>query len=103
MGGKIKYRTLIESEEFSEQCRAFGGTYRIEQALAAVTWVLSARPEAYPVISGLKTTRLVTTDRFTDSEGTIPRLRVYFKVLNEDEVELLWIEEDLERRGYRGI
>lgn len=104
MGRLIEPRyALRESNEFSTQCAQLGGAYRVDQALAAVYWVLERYPEAYPVVRGLKRTRLVTTHRFVDAEGTIPRLRVYFKIQSEDEVLLLWIEEDLQRRGYEGF
>lgn len=93
-------RTVIETSRFSKQCEALGGAYRIDQALNAVYWILSTHPEIYSVLQGLKSTRLVTTDRFETPEGAVPRLRIYFRILYEDEVELLWIEEDLEQRGY---
>lgn len=96
-------RTIVETKRFSKQCEALGGAYRIDQALDAVYWILSIRPEDYPVLPGLKSTRLVTTDRFETLEAATPRLRVYFRILYEDEVELLWIEEDFELRGYEGF
>lgn len=95
-------RTIVETNRFSKQCEALGGAYRIDQALDAIYWILSIHPEVYPVLPGLKSTRLVTTERFETPEGVVPRLRVYFRILYEDGVELLWIEEDLERRGYEG-
>lgn len=63
-------------------------------------WVLRAQAEVYPVLPGFNETRLATTHRFVDSHGVIPRLRLYFQIPNDDEVLLLWIEEDLELRGY---
>lgn len=101
MGRLINPRyALRESREFSAQCEALGGAYRVDQALAAVYWELERYPEAYSVLRGLRRTRLVTTHRFEDAEGVLPRLRVYFRIESEDEVCLLWIEEDLELRGY---
>lgn len=104
MGRLIEPRyALRESNEFSEQCAELGGAYRVDQALAAIYWVLERYPAAYPVLRGLKRTRLVTTHRFVDAEGAIPRLRVYFRIESEGEVCLLWVEEDLHRRGYEGF
>lgn len=91
---------LRESVECSAQCEALGGAYRVDQALESIYWVLERHPEAYDVVPGLKTTRLVTTHRFEDPQGVLPRLRVYFRIESEDEVLLLWVEEDLELRGY---
>jgi hypothetical protein len=101
MGRLIDPRfALRESAEFSAQCASLGGAYRIDQALEAIYWILERQPESYPVIPGLEKTRLVTTHRFVDSQGVLPKLRVYFRIESEDEVLLLWIEEDLEPRGY---
>lgn len=101
MGRLINPRyALRESAEFSAQCEALGGAYRLDQALEGVYWVLARYPEAYSVVPGLKRTRIVTTHRFEDAQGVLPRLRVYFRIESEDEVCLLWIEEDLELRGY---
>jgi hypothetical protein len=92
---------LRESRRFSAQCEALGGAYRIDQALAAFYWVLERYPETYPVLPGLERTRLVTTHRSENAQGVLPRLRLYFQIEEgEDEVLLLWIEEDLEMRGY---
>jgi hypothetical protein len=94
---------LRESAEFSAQCETLGGTYRVDQALAAFYWVLERYPETYPTLPHLKRTRLVTTHRFEDAQGVLSRLRLYFRIEDEDEVLLLWIEEDLEMRGYEGF
>ncbi len=91
---------LTFCHRFLAQCGALGGVYRIDQALEAFYWQLERYPEAYPVLPGLKTTRLVTSHRFEDAQGVLPRLRVYFRIESEDEVLLLCIEEDLELRGY---
>jgi hypothetical protein len=91
---------LRERAQFSAQCEAPGDAYRIDQALEAIYCTLERQPDSYPVIPGLGQTRLVTTHRFEDSQGMLPRLRVHFRIESEDEVFLLWIEEDLEPRGY---
>ncbi len=70
-----------------------GGAQRIDQALYAVKWVLSVNAEVYPVLPGRRSLRLVTTDPFTTPEGRVPRLRMYFKIIDDDLVELVWIEE----------
>lgn len=98
--GRLVIRTVWESAEFTKQCEVLGGAYRLDDALRGFNWILSTQPELYPVLPGLKTTRLVTTDSFIGLAGTSPRLRVYFRILNDNDVEMLWIEEDLTRRGY---
>lgn len=101
MGRLINPRyALRESAEFSEQCEALGGAYRLDQALKGAYWILERHPEAYSVLPGLERTRLVTTHRFEDAQGVLPRLRVYFQIVGDEEVLLLWVEEDLELRGY---
>jgi len=39
--------------------------------------------------------RLATTDAFTTPEGRMPKLRVYFKIMDADVVELAWIEASI--------
>ncbi|MDP9440525.1 MAG: hypothetical protein M3P49_17595 [Actinomycetota bacterium] len=45
------------------------------------------------MLPGRRSLRLVTTDPFTTPEGRVPRLRMYFKIIDDDLVELVWIEE----------
>lgn len=88
-------REIRESPKFSVQCEDLGGAYKIDRALDAIKWILSANAEVYPVLPGLKSTRLVVTNAVMTPEGRIPKLRVYFKIVSETLVELVWIEEVL--------
>lgn len=37
--------------------------------------------------------RLAVTDPFTTPAGRVPRLRMFFKIVDDDLVELVWVEE----------
>lgn len=58
-------------------------------------WVLAVNAEVYPVLPGLRSLRLAVTDPFTTPAGRVPRLRIYFKIVDDDLVELVWIEESV--------
>ena len=72
-----------------------GNARHVDDVLFAVKWILGVNAEIYPVLPGRRSLRLVVTDPFTTPEGRIPRLRVYFKIVDETLVELVWIEETI--------
>ncbi len=46
-----------------------------------------------PVLPDCKALRVIRTDRFSRPFGYLPPLRVYFRIIDDDLVELAWIEE----------
>ena len=79
-------RTLIESENFTNQIQELGDFERLDDALTGVYWALSTRAEVYgPVFRDI---RLLKTDPL----GGLPALSVRFRIRDEDAVELLHVE-----------
>ena len=83
-------RTLIESPSYGKMAAALGDARRLDEVLRGVTWSLSENAEAWPIVRGFRTIRLAKTDGYGDT----PRLRIWFRILNDNEVELLGIEPD---------
>ena len=69
-----------------------GGAYDIDDALEGVRWSLATRADLYPVIPGCKSLRAIRTDEFRRVVNVSPVLRIYFRILSDDLVELAWIE-----------
>jgi hypothetical protein len=72
-----------------------GGAYDVDDALEAVRWTLATRAELYPILPGCRALRAIRTDEFSRTTGNTPALRVYFRILTDDLVELAWVEEAL--------
>lgn len=87
----MAFRTLVESEEYKDQIEKHGDAEGIDEALRALLWSLSIRPEVWPIISGYKRLRLA----WTDSPGGPAKRRawqIWFEIRNGDYVDLLYLE-----------
>lgn len=65
----------------------------MDAALDGVRWVLANNADLFPVLPGCNSLRVVRTDEFARTGGLSPALRVYFRILSDDLVELAWVEE----------
>lgn len=73
-----RQRQLIESLSYTDGLAALGDTRVIDDALTALIWALSIKPEAFPVVPGMADIRLAKTD---PQMGTpIPRIRIWFRI-----------------------
>ena len=79
-------RTIIESENFTNQLQELGNLARLDDALTGVCWALSTKPEVYDKV--FRDIRLLKTDPL----GELPALSVRFKIRDKDSVELLHVE-----------
>lgn len=77
-------RTLIHTDNYEQQCEQLGGYTRMEQVHAGIEWAISKRPEVYDVIDGTEDIRLLKT---------ISGLGVWFRIIDDETVELLHIEK----------
>lgn len=84
-------RQVREEDSYARSVDALGGAKRIDAALTAVMTGISYRPEGFPLVgdTGL---RIAKTVPIQFEQGTIPALRVYFEVIDENIVVLWWIE-----------
>lgn len=98
-------RVLVEDELFIRQLesltRSLASEEVLEEALNAVTWTLSRKPEALPVIPGTNSLRLIRTHEYERSGITVPPLKVWFRILDDTRVLLLAVtkEGDTELTG----
>lgn len=53
------------------------------------------KADIYPVLPGCRTLRVIRTEAFSRTGRRSPALRVYFKIIDDDLVELAWVEEVL--------
>lgn len=85
-----KNREIVASKLFDEQARKLGNFRRLDEVLRGVEWALSTRPEEFPAIHN--EIRLVATDSYGTGKLHVPRLRIWFRILGESRVELLYVE-----------
>ncbi len=83
-------RTVVENETFTRMLHELGDIRRLDDVLRGVYWSLHQRAEEWPIVAGFERVRLAKTDEV----GGIPRLRIWFRILSDYEVELLAIEQD---------
>ena len=84
---------MVEILRFSAQCAELGTAYDIDEALKGVYFLLAMRADLYPVLPGCRTLRMISIGRFPRPFGYLPPLRIYFRITEDDLVELAWIEE----------
>lgn len=82
-------RQVLESLTFTKQLSALGDIKRLDQVLAAVQLALTENAEIYPVVRGMRTTRLVKTL----AVGDIPAFNIWFTIDSDDESVLLYAIE----------
>jgi hypothetical protein len=90
MAGKI--RQLIESEEYAEAFSKIGDAERLDSALDGLTWMIATNPGDFPYVPGVQNIRLAKTDSIKD----LPRLIIWFSVLDTDRILLHYIEASKE-------
>lgn len=65
----------------------------MDEALEGIFWTLSTNADIYPVLPGCRSIRAIRTDHFARPFGYLPVLRIYFRIISDDLVELAYIEE----------
>lgn len=87
-------RGVYESEGFREQKEKIGDAYEIDKVLEGIHWAVANNAEMYPIVPGLSRTRMIFTREFVRLDTTLPALRAFFAIEDENNAVLLWIEED---------
>jgi hypothetical protein len=86
-------RTLVESDEFTAQLSVLGNIAAIDEAVRGVLNGIATYAEAFDIVPGYQKLRIAKTDYFERDTGeVIPPLRIYFHIIDDDRVKLLWIE-----------
>ncbi len=84
-----KIRNIREEASFVESRDKLGATVkRLDEILWGVTWALAKDAECASWAVPDTPIRVVLTDAFPD----IPSLRIYFRVVDDDQVALLYVE-----------
>lgn len=87
-------RGVYESEGFREQKEKIGDAYEIDKILDGIYWAVASNAEEYPILPTTNRTRMIPTHEFVILDTTLPALRVYFAIEDENNAVLLWIQED---------
>lgn len=88
-------RGLSEHPCFRQQCAEIARQYGtdesyIDDVLNGLTWAISTNAEGFRFVPRSKRMRV----GFAFGRNPVPALQVYFKILDEHNVELLWVQED---------
>jgi hypothetical protein len=85
------FRTLVESEDYLDQLEKIAAAKNVDEALRALLWSLSVRPEVWPLVPGFSRLRIA----WTDSPGgpVITRgLQIWFEIRDANYVDLLYLD-----------
>jgi hypothetical protein len=87
-----KFRELREEDAFTEAVKKLGGHEKIDDALECILEALSLRPEGFDLVPGWEPIRLAKTVAFTYEGEEIPALRVWFRIVSDELVSLMYVE-----------
>lgn len=98
-------RELIDHPNFRHQCAEVASRYEtderhVDEVLNGLVWAMSTNAEGFRVVPGLDMRAGFAFGRHP--VHPVPALKVYFRIVDENSVELLWIEEDEGGYAYGG-
>lgn len=96
-------RELSDHANFRHQCAEIADRYNtderhIDDVLNGLVWAMSTNAEGFRKVPGLD-----MRVGFAFGRNPIPALKVYFRIVDEHTVELLWVEEDEEGHFYEAF
>ena len=86
--------TLRESEFYSWQMSRLGDCERMDDVLSGLLWAIARLADDFPLVPGTEKLRVAESTRFLHDDGTPMRVRIWFVVTSNDEVDLLAIEAE---------
>ncbi|WP_395741400.1 hypothetical protein [Prosthecobacter sp.] len=86
--------TLRESDLYAWQASKLGPTEKMDEVLSGLLWAIARLADDFPVVPGTERLRVAESTRFLHDDGTPLRVRIWFVVVSESEVELLSIEAE---------
>ena len=89
-----KLYTLRESEFYAWQLSKLGTSERMDDVLAGLLWAIARLADDFPLVPGTEKLRIAESTRFLHDDGTPLRVRIWFVVASENEVDLLAIEAE---------
>jgi hypothetical protein len=93
-GDRIKQYQLIESQEFTDGLKSLGDVRRLDEILRELMTAISLNPTKFPIVLGWRGLRIAKTKRIEDASGEIPPLRLHFRIMSGQRVQLLYIESE---------
>ncbi len=85
--------TIRENSSFEEALSSLGDVREIDDVLETLMFALSVRPDSFDLIPGFTRLRMAKTDSFVVGGKEIPGLRLTFRIVDDQTVELLWAEQ----------
>ncbi|WP_395743046.1 hypothetical protein [Prosthecobacter sp.] len=86
--------TLRESELYAWQVSKLGEVEKMDDVLAGLLWAIARLADDFPIVPGTERLRVAESTRFLRDDGTPLRVRIWFVVASEHDVELLSIEAE---------
>lgn len=86
--------TLRESEFYSWQFGRLGASERMDDVLSGLLWAIARLADDFPLVPETEKLRVAESTRFLHDDGTPMRVRIWFVVSTEAEVDLLAIEAE---------
>lgn len=86
--------TLKESEFYAWQVSRLGSSEQMDDVLAGLLWAIARLADDFPLVPETKLLRVAESTRFLRDDGTPIRVRIWFVVSSENDVELLAIEAE---------
>lgn len=86
--------TLRESELYAWQVSKLGAVEKMDDVLAGLLWAIARLADDFPIVPGTERLRVAESTRFLRDDGTPLRVRIWFVVASENDVELLSIEAE---------
>ncbi|MGA8641758.1 hypothetical protein [Candidatus Binatus sp.] len=85
-------RTLVADDAFTAQLSVLGNLPFVDEVIRGVTNGIATFAEAFDLVPGFTTLRIAKTDTFDTIARLLPPLRIYFCILDQNRVRLMWIE-----------
>lgn len=84
--------TLRSSKLFDEQAAKIADIRHIDEALLILTFAIARNAEPFPIVPGFENVRIAKTDPYSREGVSVPSLRLWFRRIDENIIELLAIE-----------
>jgi len=84
--------TLRETDLFQAQSIQICEMRYIDEALSILTFLISKNPDEFDDIPGYSPIKMAKSDVFTKDGITVPRLRIWFRVIDKNIIELMAVE-----------
>ena len=66
----------------------------MDDVLSGLNWAVARLADDFPIVPGTQRLRVAESTRFLHEDGTPLRVRIWFVVVSEHEVELLSVEAE---------